>query len=549
MRRCRSRPAPIAEIALELQRIQQAESALAAYRAELICELAARRPDTTDRQLGKPGAASPDWLPGPGNPPSAGVSEFFADELAMVLNCSRAEATTQAELSTTLVEHLPATWAALADSALGWPRARAVAAELSGPVRELAPQVIAAVEAAVLPGAPELPVTRVRAAVRRELLHHDAAAAERRRRQAERCADVVVHPAPDGMAELSVFLPQPMAVAIRETVDRYGRMAKDDGDPRPIGQLRVSALGDLVLRPWDTSRLPVTAHLDVLAPVGALFAAATGHDTCPVGHQLPHHADAAPVPGDPSVSGGPASAASCRQVAPAEVEGQPITAAQLRALLEGLDALCPGGLQAPTGGSLGISLLDPATGVLRATATRGELARSVRRGCPAHPGADCACPVLGPPAPSHRYRPSAVQHRFTRSRDRGCRHPGCGNRAGWADLDHVLPHADGGATACENLCCLCPPPSAQDVRSRLAFRHDARRPPEVTTPSGVARTTRPPDMAATTPDGATRTTRPPDMAATGPPPSGPPLPARPPGHSPVDHSPPPATEDGDPAPF
>ncbi|MGY2085989.1 DUF222 domain-containing protein, partial [Blastococcus sp. SYSU DS0539] len=180
-----------AEIALELRRIQQAESALAAYRAELICELGARRPDSSDRQLGEPGAASPDWLPGPGNPPAAGVSEFFADELAMVLNCSRAEATTQAELSTTLVGHLPATWAALADGALGWPRARAVAAELSGPVRELAPGVIAAVEAAVLPGAGELSVTRLRAAVRREVLRHDAAAAERRRRRAERCADVV----------------------------------------------------------------------------------------------------------------------------------------------------------------------------------------------------------------------------------------------------------------------------------------------------------------------------------------------------------------------
>ncbi|MGY2085988.1 HNH endonuclease signature motif containing protein, partial [Blastococcus sp. SYSU DS0539] len=283
-----------------------------------------------------------------------------------------------------------------------------------------------------LPGAGELSVTRLRAAVRREVLRHDAAAAERRRRRAERCADVVLRPARDGMAELSVFLPQPLAAAVGDTLDRYARMAKAQGDPRPIGQLRVAALGDLVLRPWDTSRLPVTAHLDVLAPVGALFAAA-GHDPCPVGAPLPHPADAAP----------------------AEVDGQPITAGQLRDLLEFLDALCPGGLQAPTGGTLGISLLDPATGALRATATRGELTRLTRRGCPAHPGDDCSCPVLRPPPASDRYRPAAAQRRFTTTRDRGCRHPGCRNRAGWADLDHVLPHGDGGATACQNLCCLC----------------------------------------------------------------------------------------------
>ncbi|MCZ2861184.1 HNH endonuclease signature motif containing protein [Blastococcus sp. VKM Ac-2987] len=559
-----------AEIALELQRIGRAESALAAYRAELICELAGRRPDSADRQVGEPGAASPDWVAGAGHPPAAGVSEFFADELAMVLNCSRAEATTHIELCTTLVRHLPVTWAALADDGLGWPRARAVAAELAGPVRQLAPQAVAAVEAAVLPGAGELAVTRLRAAVRREVLRHDAAAAERRRAQAERCADVVVRPAPDGMAELSVFAPQPLAAAIRDTVDRYARLAKTDDPARPIGSLRVAALADLVLRPWDTSRPPVTAHLDVLAPVGALLAAAAGHDNCAVGHQLPHPPDTTPdtghppAPGDPPVRGNspapgdrsrpaassgsaaldqaaacpPDAGVACRRIAPAEVNGQPITAGQLRELLEFLDALCPGGLQAPTGGTLGISLQDPATGALRATATRGELTRLARRGCPAHPGTDCGCPVLGPPAGTDRYRPTAAQHRFTTSRDRGCRHPGCANRAGWADLDHVLPHADGGTTTCQNLCCLC--------RRHHRLKTFAPGWRFTMTPDGA--------LTVTTPSGVTRTTRPPGMTATGPPPPDTPPPGWPPDRGPPDrrpsaHPPEPATPSHDPAPF
>ena len=33
--------------------------------------------------------------------------------------------------------------------------------------------------------------------------------------------------------------------------------------------------------------------------------------------------------------------------------------------------------------------------------------------------------------------------------------PNCGQRVGWADLDHVVPHACGGTTTCTNLCCLC----------------------------------------------------------------------------------------------
>ena len=52
-----------------------------------------------------------------------------------------------------LVERLPATWAALADGELDWSRARGLAAELSDAARELEPEVLARIEAAVLPGA------------------------------------------------------------------------------------------------------------------------------------------------------------------------------------------------------------------------------------------------------------------------------------------------------------------------------------------------------------------------------------------------------------
>lgn len=450
-----------AELAAELQRVERGESALAAYKLELVAALASRRPAERDLPQGAAGAASPDWAPGPGNAPAEGVSEFFADELALVLNCSRSSATRLADASAVLVHELPTTWAALADGQLDWPRARALAAELSEPAREVEPAVLAAVEAAVLPRASGLSIPGVRALARKELIQRDAAAAERRRRQAEKAADVTVRPMRDGMAEFRAFLPQPMAAALRETIDGYARLAESAGEPGTIGQLRTGVLADLVLRPWDSSRPPVTAHLQVIAPLG------TVRGRC------------------------------CGDGEPAEVNGEPITTAQLRDLLEQLDALCPGGLQAPVGGTLHLALVDPRTGALRATVSRAELERLVRRGCPDHPDGDCACPVLARPGPVDRYRPGAAQRRFLEVRDRTCRHPGCRNRAGWADLDHVVPHAEGGETACENLCCLCRRHHRlKTFAPGWIFAMDDDGVLTVTTPSGVTRVTRPPGMRA-----------------------------------------------------
>ncbi|RBY96979.1 hypothetical protein DQ237_05090 [Blastococcus sp. TF02-8] len=255
------------------------------------------------------------------------------------------------------------------------------------------------------------------------------------------------------MAELRVFLPRPLADAVQDAIDRYARLAHADDPSRSIGELSVGVFADLVLRPWDTSRPAVTAQVTVLWP-------------------LPGEDGDAP---------------------PAEVDGHPITRAQLRELLEELDALCPGGLRAPAGGSLHLALVDPRTGALRATLTRGELERLVRRGCRVHPATDCGCSIAGRPPVTDRYHPSAAQRRFPTVRDRTCRHPGCGNRAGWADLDHVVAHAEGGETSCENLCCLCRRHHRLKTFApgwRFEMTPDGAL--SVTSPSGTTRTTRPP---------------------------------------------------------
>ncbi|UOY03804.1 HNH endonuclease signature motif containing protein [Blastococcus sp. PRF04-17] len=442
-----------AELAREIDACTRIEARLAAYKADRIAQLAARRSAARDRQPGQPGAAPQrdERLPDD-------VSEFFPDELAMILNCSRTAATVQTEVSLTLRHTLTRTWVAMTEGRIDPARGRALALELGAPARDTDPLIIAAVESAMLPVATTMSVKRLRAETRKELVARDAAAADRRRRQAARAADVVVRHLPDGISQLVHTLPTPLANAQLDAYDRYARMVKSDGDERSLGQLRSMVAVELALRPWDTTRPPVTASLTVLAPLGALQG---------------------------------------RTGSVADLDGQAITADHVRELLAALDALTPDGLRAPAGGSVTVGVID-SDGALRAVATPDELRRLARRGCREHPDdASCGCSVLDRPPPVDRYRPSRSQDRWVRTRDRGCRHPGCDNRAGWADLDHVVPHACGGSTDCANLCCLCRRHHRLKTFApgwRFVMEGDGTL--SVTTPSGVTRSTRPPGLPA-----------------------------------------------------
>ena len=183
-----------------------------------------------------------------------GYSEFLPDEVALIMNCSRAEATKLTEAALILVHGLSDTWAALADGGLNWPRARAIAAEIVRHGPELEAHVLAEVEAVVLPQAAELPVSGLRALLRAELIKRDAEAADRRRKQAEAAADVRLRRSThDGMAEVVTVLPQPVAAAVYGRVDTWARQAKADGDPRPIGRIRAEVMAALALRPGTTT--------------------------------------------------------------------------------------------------------------------------------------------------------------------------------------------------------------------------------------------------------------------------------------------------------
>ena len=433
------------------------ESRHAAERAAAISALARRRCVERDRtfgSLGRPGLDSqlrqPEAL--------REVSDTFVTELAMIRSCSEMAAEALAVESILLTTKLRSTWSALYEGRIDVPRMKALV-DLLGPAK---PKVAAEVERRVLQAAENLTVAQLRARVRRMLVSLDAKALDDRRAKAAKKADVFLQPTGDGMGDFIIRMPLWKAAACVDVVRQYADMARAAGDRRPIGVIRAEIAADLMLRPWDKSRPPVTARLDIHAPLDALRHAAA--DT--------------PQPA-------------------AEVAGQVVTAAECREILEQLDRL--GVRPAPPGGCVQVAIGDPVTGRLVTVATRNELRRAsgTRRRRRARRGADERAPDdgpgLGPPTPTDAYRPTAHQRRFVRARDRTCRMPGCRRAPGRCDIDHGIAHADGGPTDCWNLCCLCRRHHRIKTFARdwyFQLLADGRL--IVRTPSGVSRITRPP---------------------------------------------------------
>jgi len=434
------------QVAAELGAVQRNRARDTAREADLILRLADLRPDGDDPPPGSPGARSRSWRRT--DPEFPGVSEFFPDELAHVLNLGRGTAAFRARRALTWRDSLPATLLALHRGEIDERRAGALADVLGATTPELAQQV----EKILLTEACDLSVAKLKVRALELLAELDAAAVDRRRAEAERTADVLLQPGPDGRATLGADLDAAEAAEAYAVLDELAKLAKADGDERPIGQIRAELFSLLLRRPGGHGQPGVAARLTITATVDSLAGVS---------------------------------------VAAGSVNGLAITAAHVRELLARIGAL---GLSCPEGGSLTFAITD-GDGRLLATTTVAELLRLARTGCPDHPGGDCGCPVLGVPADRDGYAPSGRQERFVTTRDRTCRMPNCGQRVGWADLDHVIEHACGGPTSCTNLCCLCRTDHRVKTFARgWRFVMEPDGTLHVTTPSGVTRTTRPPGL-------------------------------------------------------
>src|SRR3954447_913283 len=270
----------------------------------------------------------------------AGIDEDFVAELALARGCTEVQASTVLREALLLTGPLAPTWCRLNAGLLSVPHAKA-AVDLLG---DAPPAVAAAVQARVLPRAAGVPAHVFRDRIRYHLYRVDAEAKERRRREALRRIGVFTRRVDEGVSELVIQGPPPAVHAAAQAIDTYAQFRRADGDPRPIGVLRADTALDLLLRPWDTSRPPVTAHLVLHASTRALRG-----------------------DGDPAQS-----------QTPGRLDGQLLSAAECRDLLTDLGMLHLG--DPPPGGSILIALDDPATGETLAVATRQELARAAGTG-------------------------------------------------------------------------------------------------------------------------------------------------------------------------
>ncbi|WP_344689005.1 DUF222 domain-containing protein, partial [Blastococcus jejuensis] len=242
------------QAAAELARRQRRQAMDAAYEAELILRLAELTPDGDDPQPGAPGTRAPGWSAGED---PVGVSEFFAGELALVLNRGRGTARHLHHRALAWRENLPATYAALAAGDLDVARAGALA-DVLGATR---PELARAVEARLLPEAVDLSVARLRARALELLVELDAPAADQRREQAKRRADVFLQPGQDGMATLGAELSADEAAEAYALIDQLARLAKADGDERPIAAIRTELFSLLLRRPGGHGQPGVAAQL------------------------------------------------------------------------------------------------------------------------------------------------------------------------------------------------------------------------------------------------------------------------------------------------
>lgn len=367
-----------ARLRVELDRIVELERAVRSAQAEQL-----RRIETA-RQF----AAE---VEGVTDDSSFGDREFatrsFVAELATTLVVHEATAGRLIADATQLCGTFAATLDALSAGTIGVPQVRSLLEVASG----LPADHAGAFEAAALVGAARETPSAFRRRIRRlrERMHpeppdmrHEHARDERR---------VILEPADDGMAWLSMHLEAERGVAIMAHLDALAGAASDsDGDARTHRQRLVDLAGDLLLG------RPIGAAVGIARMPGA-----EGPDPSPLGVVRPRVYVTVPVL---TLLG--------HSDEPAELDGHgPIPAETARRLAA----------HAP---SFHRILTHPETG---AYLSYGRT----------------------------RYRVPADLAGYLRVRDGGCRFPGCSRRAAGTDIDHTRDWAAGGTTRHDNLAHLC----------------------------------------------------------------------------------------------
>jgi hypothetical protein len=355
---------------------------------------------------------------------------------------------------------------------------------------ELTAAHAAAVEAAVLPGAPGLTTGQLRAAVAKAVHSADPAAQRKQREAAERRAYVSCWTGPAGTGHLEGHdLPSAQTLAADSRLTQIATAWKRQGAEGGLDLLRAHAYLALLLGN-DTTTPPAS-----LLPPG-LHTGTSGTATA----STATGGSADPGPRTSAMPGGTSDPGSTGPEFPAGAGGQQVPA--------GLRPPGPGpGLPQGPGLSEGAGL-PPLAGVINVTVPLATLlgladapgeaggygpidagtARALACAAAGHPATRWQFTVTSPEgyalfagsARRHRgnpgwmvtvqpvatgqcdhcdqepgYRPSPALQRLIRTRTITCCYPGCRRPATRCDLDHTVAYEDGGRTCSCNLAPLC----------------------------------------------------------------------------------------------
>ncbi|WKK72567.1 DUF222 domain-containing protein [Rathayibacter oskolensis] len=359
------------------------------------------------------------------------VERSIRAELAVGSGVSERDVAHDLERAHLLVEDLPVTRAALAESRMRWEAGKVICSvAVTLPKESLAVFDERAADAALTRTPTQLRRFLVR--LREEL--HEKPLAERHARAKEDRA-VWLTPDVDGMATLSAYLPAPIAVGVYDRLDRIARTLRDggtgagdggSGDERTLAQLRADALADLLCDGDIAGRTPLGDERDAPA-------------TFVPGVRAEIRLTLA------------ASTAAGLDDAPADLDGYgPVPAGLARDLVR-------------VGASFTRILTDPDTGAVT----------SVGR--------------------THRLPPPRMRLHL-QLRDQTCRFPGCTRRASTAEADHTIEWRHGGQTSLENLASLCIAHHHVRHGDRWTYRLHPDGTTEWTTPTGRRVTTSPPAL-------------------------------------------------------
>src|SRR4051812_5958177 len=165
-------------------------------------------------------------------------------EVALALREPVGAAQTRIHFSRRLRRLLPRTWRLFSHGELSEKHAMAVAVGTAGCDDA---ELLASVEERVFTkqGAMAKTPAELRRDAREALGRLHPAGAQDRARKAREQADVVLHPNEDGMADVAVHAPVEQAALIKSAADSYAMTAKNAGDERRVGVLRVEALARL----------------------------------------------------------------------------------------------------------------------------------------------------------------------------------------------------------------------------------------------------------------------------------------------------------------